>query len=160
MVYGDSVSGTVSAGAIAVCNAGGCLDVTHGLSYYIKDETTKPIFINTPALLSPRQPVVASEFSRDKVAEGETAPGRKESSKGRRGDDVSPLSEDDGRRQRGQQSLPKTNDDNEQRGKQEAFLQFQADNALSASPLADVRNQSENRILGRSNFDKSKHSKN
>ncbi len=35
VVYGDSVTGTVSAGAIAVCNAGGCLDVVRGQSYQV-----------------------------------------------------------------------------------------------------------------------------
>ena len=147
VVYGESVSGTVSAGAIAVCNAGGCLDVTQGLSYYIKDETTKPVFINTPALLSPRQPVVAGERNLDKVAAGETTSakslekGEKEASRGRRGDDASTFLEDDGRQQRGQKSLS------------------QADNALSAFSLADVRNQSDNSFLGESDFDKGKHSK-
>ncbi len=67
VVYGESVSGTVSAGAVAVCNTGGCLDVTRGQSYYVMNENTKPVFINKPALLSPPQPVIAS----DKVAEDE-----------------------------------------------------------------------------------------
>ena len=70
VVYGESVSGTVSAGAIAVCNAGGCLDVAHGQSYYVKDENTKPVFISQPALLLPRQPVIADERNREKVADG------------------------------------------------------------------------------------------
>ena len=70
VVYGESVSGTVSAGAIAVCNAGGCLDVAHGQSYFVKDENTKPVFISQPALLLPRQPVIADERNRDKVADG------------------------------------------------------------------------------------------
>ena len=69
VVYGESVSGTVSAGAIAVCNAGGCLDVAHGQSYFVKDENTKPVFISQPALLLPRQPVIADERNRDKVAD-------------------------------------------------------------------------------------------
>ena len=73
VVYGKSVSGTVSAGAIAVCNSGGCLDVIHGQSYYIADENTKPVFISKAALLSPRQPVVASEGSRDKTGEEESS---------------------------------------------------------------------------------------
>ena len=72
VVYGESVSGTVSAGAVAVCNAGGCLDVTHGQSYYVMNENTKPIFISKAALLSPPQPVIAGERNKDKVAEGES----------------------------------------------------------------------------------------
>ncbi len=186
VVYGESVSGTVSAGAIAVCNAGGCLDVTQGLSYYIKNETTKPVFISTPALLSPRQPVVAGERNLDKVAEAENtgakspekrearssrgndlsdwigwrddSPRGKEVSKGRRDENASTFLEDDGRRQRGHKSLSKTDDGNEQ--KQETFRQSQADNALSAFPLADVRNQSDDSILRGSGLGTSKHSKN
>ena len=72
VVYGESVSGTVSAGAVAVCNAGGCLDVTHGQSYYVMNESTKPVFISKAALLSPPQPVIAGERNKDKVAEGES----------------------------------------------------------------------------------------
>lgn len=83
VVYGESVSGTVSAGAIAVCNAGGCLDVAHGQSYYIKDENTKPVFISKPALLFPRQPVIAGERNRDKVAERENTGARSEKVRGR-----------------------------------------------------------------------------
>ncbi|HUS12241.1 MAG TPA: FecR domain-containing protein [Pyrinomonadaceae bacterium] len=59
VVYGDSVSGTVSAGAIAVCNAGGCLDVVHGQSYQVVDLNTKPIIISKAAFLPPPQPTSA-----------------------------------------------------------------------------------------------------
>ena len=106
VVYGESVSGTVSAGAIAVCNAGGCLDVAHGQSYYIKDENTKPIFISKPALLSPRQPVIAGERNRDKVAEGENTGAKSEKGKTRssRGSDLSSWRGDS---QRGQEDAPK-----------------------------------------------------
>ena len=56
VVYGDSVSGTVSAGAIAVCNAGGCLDVLHGQSYQVTDLNTKPVLISKAAYLPPPPP--------------------------------------------------------------------------------------------------------
>ncbi len=71
VVYGESVSGTVSAGAIAVCNAGGCLDVAHGQSYYVKDINTPAVIISKAASLPPRQPVIVGERNRDKVAESD-----------------------------------------------------------------------------------------
>ena len=57
VVYGESVSGTVTAGAIAVCNTGGCVDVAHGQSYYVKDLNTPPILVSKAALLPPPPPV-------------------------------------------------------------------------------------------------------
>lgn len=88
VVYGESVSGTVSAGAIAVCNAGGCLDVAHGQSYYIKDENTKPVFISKAAVLSPRQPVITGERNRDKVAQGGNTSAKSEKTWSSRGNDL------------------------------------------------------------------------
>lgn len=172
VVYGESVSGTVSAGAIAVCNTGGCLDVTQGLSYYIKDETTKPVFINTPAMLSPRQPVVAGERNSDKVAEGETAgtsrrtvshwmgwksdgPKAKAVSKPVGDENTASFFDDDGKRQRTLKPLFNTIDANKQ--KPNSVPQSQAHYALSASPLLDVRNPSKTGLAGGSDVDKVKH---
>ena len=56
VVYGDSVSGTVSAGAIAVCNAAGCLDVLQGQSYHVTDWNIKPLLTSKTAFLPPPQP--------------------------------------------------------------------------------------------------------
>jgi hypothetical protein len=57
VVYENGVTGTVSAGAIAVCNAGGCLDVAHGQSYLVTDMNIKPTHISKAAFLPPTQPV-------------------------------------------------------------------------------------------------------
>ena len=166
VVYGESVSGTVSAGAIAVCNAGGCLDVAHGQSYYVQDENTKPVFINTPALLSPRQPVIAGERNRDKVAEGENT-GAKSSEKGEarssRGNDWSSYDAlsfpgDDGRGRRGHESLLTTDVGNSQQGNVVASTQTQSDKTSTAFPLADAGSQLGDTILGGSVFGKGKHS--
>lgn len=56
VVYGEGVSGTVSAGAIAVCNAGGCIDVAGGQSYFVANIQTKPVYVSKAAFLSPPQP--------------------------------------------------------------------------------------------------------
>jgi hypothetical protein len=163
-VYGESVSGTVSAGAIAVCNAGGCLDVAHGQSYYIKDENTKPVFISTPALLSPRQPVIAGERNRDKVAEGEnigakssekgetrssrdndwssgrgdSQRGKEDAAKGGRGYDASSFFQgDDGSGGRGHESVLKTDHGNSQPGNNATSQQTQSHNTLPAFALGD-----------------------
>lgn len=61
IVYGESVAGTVSAGAIAVCNAGGCLDVLQGQSYHVTDWNTKPVLTFKAAFLPPPQPVKAEK---------------------------------------------------------------------------------------------------
>lgn len=61
VVYGDSVTGTVSAGAIAVCNAGGCLDVVRGQSYQVMNLDTKPVLISKAAFLPPPAPVDAGK---------------------------------------------------------------------------------------------------
>ena len=168
VVYGESVSGTVSAGAIAVCNAGGCLDVSQGKSYYVKEENTKPVFISTPALLSPRQPVIAGERNRDKVAEGETRSGRgNESSswkgiskQGKQADsktgrvrDALSLPGDSGHK-----LLSRTNAPNSQKGNDAAFPQTQSDDTSTAFPLAEVGRQLGDTILGGSVLDKAKHS--
>ena len=184
VVYGESVSGTVSAGAIAVCNAGGCLDVAHGKSYYIKDENTKPVFISTPALLSPRQPIIAAERVRDNVAErentdakssekGETISSRgnessswKGNSQQEKGDDSkSGLGHDalsfpgeQGSGQRGHISLSITNADNSQQRNDATLQQTQSDNTSTAFPLETVAGQLGDTILGGSGFGKGKHS--
>jgi hypothetical protein len=53
---GNSVSGTVGEGRIAVCNAAGCIDVAKGQSYFVKDADTKPALSAKGADLTPRQP--------------------------------------------------------------------------------------------------------
>ena len=53
---GDLV-GSVTGGEIEVCNAGGCLAVAAGQSYYVADVNTKPIFSNKQITLGPSQPV-------------------------------------------------------------------------------------------------------
>jgi hypothetical protein len=163
VVYGQSVSGTVSAGAIAVCNAGGCLDVSRGLSYYIKDEHTKPIFINTPAMLSPPQPVIAGGTNVDKVAKHQNTDaksskkgaalssrdgdffgwqdlsekskdGKDDDKKGGHDDEALSLTMDDSTGKHGKKSLLTTIEDNS--GKK------QSDNNLTTLPLAALLGQS------------------
>lgn len=161
VVYGESVSGTVSAGAIAVCNAGGCLDVTHGQSYYIKDENTKPVFISKPALLSPRQPVIAGERNQDKMAAGGNTDAKSEkvktrstqgkdlsrwrgdsqhekedAPKGGRGYDALPFpSRDDGSGWRGRESVVTTDDGKLQHDKNASSQQTQAADTWTAAAL-------------------------
>jgi len=69
VVYGEGVSGTVSAGAIAVCNAGGCIDVARGQSYFVANIQTKPVYISKAAFLSPPQP---AKVDQKKIARTET----------------------------------------------------------------------------------------
>ena len=69
VVYGEGVSGTVSAGAIAVCNAGGCIDVARGQSYFVANIQTKPVYISKAAFLSPPQP---AQVDQKKIARTET----------------------------------------------------------------------------------------
>ena len=57
LVYGEGVNGTVGHGRIAVCNAGGCLDVNQGVSFYVKDQNTRPVRAEKAAQLPPPQPV-------------------------------------------------------------------------------------------------------
>jgi len=47
----------VAEGEIEVCNAGGCLAVAAGQSYYVPDANTKPIFSNKQTYLPPPQPI-------------------------------------------------------------------------------------------------------
>ena len=157
VVYGESVSGTVSAGAIAVCNAGGCLDVAHGQSYYIKDENTKPVFISTPALLSPRQPVIAGARNLDKVAEGENT-GAKASEKGEarssRGNnwsnyDALSFPGDDGSGRRGHESLLTTNVGDSQHGDDATSQQTKSADTLSAFALGNSPDGVNHNGLGR-----------
>jgi hypothetical protein len=173
VVYGESVSGTVSTGAIAVCNTGGCLDVAHGQSYYVMDENTKPVFISKPALLSPPQPVIAGERNRDKVAEGENTGakssekgetrssqgnessnsrghsqrGKEDAPKGGRDYDALSLTGDDDRGRRGHKSLSKTDHDNSQR-RNDAGRQTQSDNTLIAFPVRDSPLRIDNSPVG------------
>jgi hypothetical protein len=97
VVYGEGVSGTVSAGAIAVCNAGGCIDVARGQSYFVADIQTKPVYISKAAFLSPPQP---AKVDQKKMARAET-PGRdslnKEHATSGRGNTKLSHSRDDGR---------------------------------------------------------------
>ncbi|HEV8261198.1 MAG TPA: FecR domain-containing protein, partial [Burkholderiales bacterium] len=57
MQLNGGLSGSVAAGEIEVCNAGGCLAVPAGQSYYVPDSNTKPIFSNKQTYLPPTQPV-------------------------------------------------------------------------------------------------------
>jgi hypothetical protein len=59
VVYGQSITGTVAEGRIAVCNSAGCLDVNPGQSYYVKDENTLPVFTDKAANLPPPAPARA-----------------------------------------------------------------------------------------------------
>jgi hypothetical protein len=56
MQLNGDLSGSVAEGEIEVCNAGGCLAVAPGLSYYVPDANTKPIFSNKQTSLAPPQP--------------------------------------------------------------------------------------------------------
>lgn len=159
VVYGESVSGTVSAGAIAVCNAGGCLDVSHGKSYYIRDENTKPVFISTPASLSPRQPVIAAERIRDKMAEGENIDAMSDKGEARssRGIEMSSRKEnfhqgkaDDSIIGGGYDALffAGAKADKSQHRNDVTFQQAQPDKQLVAFPIADVGNPLSDAIAG------------
>jgi hypothetical protein len=56
MQLNGGLSGSVAEGEIEVCNAGGCLAVAAGQSYYVPDASTKPIFSNKQTYLPPPQP--------------------------------------------------------------------------------------------------------
>ena len=56
MQLNGGLSGSVAEGEIEVCNAGGCLAVAAGQSYYVPDANTKPIFSNKQTYLPPPQP--------------------------------------------------------------------------------------------------------
>jgi hypothetical protein len=64
VVYGAGVSGSVGHGRIEVCNGGGCLDVSKGESYYVKDENTKPVRTEKAAELPPRQPASKENYAK------------------------------------------------------------------------------------------------
>ena len=53
MQLNGGLSGSVTEGEIEVCNAGGCLAVAAGQSYYVPDANTKPIFSNKQTYLPP-----------------------------------------------------------------------------------------------------------
>lgn len=59
IVYGQSITGTVAEGRIAVCNGAGCLEVGVGQSYYVKDGNTRPTFTDKAAHLPPPAPARA-----------------------------------------------------------------------------------------------------
>ena len=56
MQLNGDLSGSVAEGEIEVCNAGGCLAVAAGQSYYVPDAKIKPIFSNKQTYLVPPQP--------------------------------------------------------------------------------------------------------
>jgi FecR-like protein len=56
MQLNGDLSGSVAEGEIEVCNAGGCLAVPAGQSYYVQDANTKPILSNKQTYLLPPQP--------------------------------------------------------------------------------------------------------
>lgn len=183
VVYGESVSGTVSAGAVAVCNVGGCLDVSHGQSYYVKDENTKPVFISKPAVLSPPQPVITAERIKDDGAEDKNSDAKssdkRETRSGRRiqlssrngyspqekvdesigGDhDVVSFSGEQDSGQREKKSWWITRADNSQQ-RIDAMLQpMQSDKTFTALPLAEVGSVLDDTILGGPVFGKRNHS--
>lgn len=57
MQLNGGLTGSVAEGEIEVCNAGGCLAVAAGQSYYVPDANTKPIFSNKQTHLAPVQPL-------------------------------------------------------------------------------------------------------
>ncbi len=54
--YGQSITGTVGEGEIAVCNGAGCLNVTNGESYYVQGQEFKPVLTNKRTDLPPPPP--------------------------------------------------------------------------------------------------------
>jgi hypothetical protein len=54
--YGNSVSGSVGKGEIAVCNGGGCLDVKNGESYFVKQADLAPVMSTRKSDLPPPTP--------------------------------------------------------------------------------------------------------
>jgi len=69
MQLNGDLSGGVAEGEIEVCNAGGCLAVAPGLSYYVPDANTKPIFSNKQTFLAPPQPRSERAVLRGKVSD-------------------------------------------------------------------------------------------
>lgn len=56
IVYGKSISGSVGEGEINVCNAGGCLNVTNGESYYVQSPDIRPVRTDKKVDLPAPQP--------------------------------------------------------------------------------------------------------
>jgi hypothetical protein len=54
--YGNSLSGSVGEGEIAVCNAGGCTNVASGESYFVPTADVKPVITGKRTDLPPPQP--------------------------------------------------------------------------------------------------------
>jgi hypothetical protein len=64
IVYGKSVSGSVGEGEINVCNAGGCLNVTNGESYYVQNPDIRPVLSDKKVdLPAPEPQPVPSGFA-------------------------------------------------------------------------------------------------
>lgn len=57
--YGKSITGSVGGGEINVCNAGGCLNVVNGESYYVASPDVKPQLTDKKVDLPPQQPQTA-----------------------------------------------------------------------------------------------------
>lgn len=57
MQLNGGLAGSVAEGEIEVCNAGGCLAVPAGLSYFVADVNTKPAFSEKQTYLAPPQPL-------------------------------------------------------------------------------------------------------
>jgi hypothetical protein len=129
ILYGDGISGTVSSGGIAVCNAGGCLDVDKGQSYYVMDSNTRPVLTDKAVFLPPRAPDIAAAGKGDEKKAGKDRAGefvaklkaggpKNESAEDRSGHGLETgKSRDDGRKdksskeeKRGQDPLHSTND--------------------------------------------------
>jgi FecR protein len=65
--FDDSITGTVGEGEIEVCNGGGCLNVTNGESYYVREKEVRPVISNKRTDLPPPEP----ERPRERTIEGE-----------------------------------------------------------------------------------------
>ncbi len=74
LVYGAGISGSVGHGRIEVCNSGGCLEVSKGESFYVKDENTKPVRAEKAAELPPPQPAT-TELATEAAGLATEAPG-------------------------------------------------------------------------------------
>lgn len=70
IVYGNSITGTVAEGRIAVCNGAGCLEVGPGQSYYVRDENTRPAFTDKAAQLPPPAPGRAGNIDSQNLVAG------------------------------------------------------------------------------------------
>lgn len=70
IVYGNSITGTVAEGRIAVCNGAGCLEVGPGQSYYVRDENTRPAFTDKAAQLPPPAPARVGSIDSQNLIDG------------------------------------------------------------------------------------------